>query len=344
MPYLRVPNAPTVCLRLLLASVFLLTAVAGRAALRLEADGVPPFLLEVATIEDNTAWYDAEGWLGHFPGTVTWEPESGRLSYREGDQWAALRAEPPYVLRNGLPVAGAEPVRRDGNRLLVSEGFLRRTGPALLGRPLRVAAAADRERRRVVVDAGHGGSDVGSRGGPGGGAEKDLALDLALDVAEALRGAGYAAHLTRSGDHPIGAEKRAAVANYWGAELFVSFHASGEGRPQARGFEVFVAPQPAAGLDPQRWDAGQVGHAEASRRWADVLLAQLGQTLATFDRGVGVLPSPLLEAVACPAALVEVGTLAWPGDAETLNSAAGRRRIAAAVVGAAETYFTAPTR
>ncbi|MDF1555343.1 MAG: N-acetylmuramoyl-L-alanine amidase [Deferrisomatales bacterium] len=330
-------------LPLLLAAVCWGVPAAG-AALRVEARGVEPFVLEAAITENSTAWYDAEGWLRQFPGEVTWDAGSGRLSYRDGGSWVVLAAHEPYVLRNGLPLPDALPVRRGEGGLLVSEAFLRRTGPVLLGRDLRLVAAADRERRRVVVDAGHGG-ESGSRGDAGGGTvlEKDVVLELALTTAEELRRSGFAVHLTRSGDHSIAAEKRAAVANYWGAELFVSFHAAGQERPQARGFEVFVAPAPDPSLAADRWQAGQAGQAAASRRWAAALRATLGSALVTFDRGVVEIPSPLLEAVACPAALVEVGTLAWPGDAEALTTPQGRKRIAAAVVAAAEQYFSAPS-
>jgi N-acetylmuramoyl-L-alanine amidase len=194
-----------------------------------------------------------------------------------------------------------------------------------------------------VVDAGHGG-EPGSRGAAGGSTalEKDVVLELALTTSEELRRSGFAVHLTRSGDHSIGMEKRAAVANYWGAELFLSLHAAGQERPQARGFEVFVAPEPDGSLAPDRWEAGQAGRGAASRRWAAAVQAALGDALATFDRGLSVIPSPLLEAVACPAVLVEVGTLAWPGDAEALTTAEGRQRIAGAVVAAAERYFSTP--
>lgn len=341
MPNALSPPNLLSCARLpaLLVSTCLWAAQA-IAGLQLSAPGVEAFVVEPSLREDSTAWYAAEEWLGKFPGELTWDAESGSLTYRTADGWAVLRAQEPYVLRNGLPLEGALPVRRGDRGLLVDEAFLRWTAPALLGRELRVLAAEGRDRRRVVVDAGHGGGG-GSRGSAGGEAtlEQDVVLELSLVTAEALRGAGFAVHLTRSGAAPISTEKRAAVANYWDAELFVSLHAAGDGRPQARGFEVFVTPAPLGGADPQRWDAGQAGRGTASRRWAAALQEALGNTLATFDRGMTQIPSPLLEAVACPAALVEVGTLAWPDDAEVLVTPAGRERLAAAVVAAAEQFF-----
>jgi N-acetylmuramoyl-L-alanine amidase len=344
MPDPRLPTHLRSRLRLLvlLAVAACASATGALAALRIEARGIEPFVLEATGVEDSTAWYDAEEWLRHFPGATTWDAENGRLSYREGDHWISLRAQAPYALRNGLPLEDAPSLRRAGDRLLVSESFLRRSAEELLDRWVRVLPAGDQIRHRVVIDAGHGGGEEGSRGDATATpvVEKTVVLDLVLEAAERLREAGFAVHLTRSGDHAISAEKRAAVANYWGAELFISIHAAGQGRPQARGFEVFVAPPAGAGLDVQRWEAGQSGQAEASRRWALAVQAALGRFLATFDRGISVAPSPLLEAVACPAVLVEVGTLAWPGDAEALTTEVGRKRIAAALVAAAQDYFS----
>ena len=224
-----------------------------------------------------------------------------------------------------------------------------RPGPGTVGDPpeaLRSLAegvrtgspGADTAPRRVVVDPGHGGDQAGSRA-PRGAAEKDVVLHLARTIAEALRGRGFEVHLTRTDDRSLGEEQRAAVANYWQADLFLSLHASGVGRPQARGFEVMVAPEPGPGTDGRLWSAGQAGGGAESRRWAELLRAGLGGVLPTFDRGLVVLPNPVLEATVCPACLVEVGSLAWPGEEELLSTPAGRSAIAAAVTRAAEAFF-----
>lgn len=308
------------------------------AAVRIESPGVEPFFLSEVAVEDSTAWYDAETWLLGFPGSLDWDPQQQRLTYREGDGWAALRPEAPFALRDGRVLRGPAEVRVSGGRLLVSEGFLRELAGEFLGRPVRVVKARQGPARRVALDPGHGGDEPGTRG-PRGLAEKDVVLPLAQAAAQKLRERGFEVHLTRSEDRTLGDTQRAAVANYWGAELFVSLHLAGEGRPQARGVEVFVAPEPPPGADPRHWAAGQVSLGTASRRWAELLRGALGQQLATFDRGVSVVPQPLLEAVAAPACLVELGSLAWPQETEFLRSPAGREAVAAAIVRAAETYF-----
>ena len=191
---------------------------------------------------------------------------------------------------------------------------------------------------RVVIDPGHGGAEPGSRGS-GGTLEKDVVLDLARAVEEALRREGYEVHLTRTEDRTVGQEQRAAAANYWGAELLVSLHASGEGRPQARGFEVMVAPDPGPASDGRLWFGGQTGNASGSRRLAEAVRSALGEVLSTFDRGVTQLPNPMLEATACPSCLLEVASLTWPSDEDLLRTSAGRAAIASAIARAVSAFF-----
>ncbi len=327
---------PRLCCSLLLLG--LLAAGQARAELRLQVEGGEAFSLSGAAGEDSTLWYDAEAWLRRLPGEVSWDAADGRLVYRDGAHWSALKAEPPFAVRDGRPLEVPEPPRLQGGRLLVTEAFLRLAGARFAGVPMRVVAERSGPARRVVLDPAHGGGDPGTRG-PGEVVEKDVVLKLAGQVADALRRRGFEVHLTRQGDAAIDAAQRAAVANYWAADLFLSLHVAGAGRPQMRGYEILVSPAPPPGADPRRWEFAQADAAPASRRWAAALRASLGERLATFDRGVGESPNPVLEGVAAPACAVEVGNLAWPGDLESLLSATGGVALAEAVAAAAQTFF-----
>lgn len=310
----------------------------GWGALRVEAEGTPPVVLPEAAREGATTWYDAETWLRQLPGTVEWSAEDRRLTYREGGHWAALRPDPPYALRDGRPLEGVDPPRLEGDRLWISGRFLRTAASALLGRRVRVASEGP--ERVVVIDPGHGGDAAGSAGAQGT-VEKEAVLALARTVAERLRAAGFQVYLTRTDDRALGAAQRAGVANYRQADLFLSLHAAGEGRPQARGFELFLAPDPPAATDGRLWAGGQVGRTAASLRWAEALRAALGAALPSFDRGLKRIPTPLLEAVAAPACLLEAGSLSWSPEAELFFTDVGRATVADAVVRAAEDYFAA---
>lgn len=90
---------------------------------------------------------------------------------------------------------------------------------------------------QVVIDAGHGGSDVGAEYNSR--YEKDDNLAVALLVKEKLKGMGIDAVMTRDNDTFISLEKRCKIANRKQAQLFVSLHRnSAEG---ANGVEIWVS-------------------------------------------------------------------------------------------------------
>ena len=98
--------------------------------------------------------------------------------------------------------------------------------------------------KRVVIDAGHGGAQIGSTGG--GVQEKAINLQVALRAAELLRVAGYEVKLTREGDHQAGPtelkldlQHRIDVANQFRADVFASIHHNGIGNRTTRGTEVY---------------------------------------------------------------------------------------------------------
>jgi N-acetylmuramoyl-L-alanine amidase len=316
----------------------LLYAQGASAAVRIAAEGVAPFSLLESAVEDTTAWYDAETWLRRFPGAVEWRAEEKRLTYREGSHQWTLQAEPPYALRDGQPVDRAPATRILGGRLTVSEAFLLERASDFLGRNAAAERVHGTGMLRVVIDPGHGGPDSGARG-TGTLAEKDAVLTLARDLSARLRRRGFDVRLTRQDDRFVDAATRAAVANHWEADLFLSLHASGLGRPQARGFEIFVPRPPAPGADPRSWAGGQVGRVEESRRWAETVRRSLGEALSTFNRGVRELPSPLLEALAAPACLAELANLAVPEEEGFLVKPQGRAALADALAGAVDAYF-----
>lgn len=97
---------------------------------------------------------------------------------------------------------------------------------AILGKPVQ-----------VVIDPGHGGSDVGAE--YKGRYEKDDNLALALLVNEKLREMGIETAMTRNKDKQISLEKRCLIANQKKAEVFVSLHRnSAEG---AYGVEIWIS-------------------------------------------------------------------------------------------------------
>ncbi|MCI3027597.1 GW dipeptide domain-containing protein, partial [Desemzia sp. C1] len=80
----------------------------------------------------------------------------------------------------------------------------------------------DPNKKVVVIDAGHGGSDPGAQ--RVGVREKDLNLSVAKKVQSKLKAAGYEVIMTRTNDTFIAVSERARIANISNADIFVSIH------------------------------------------------------------------------------------------------------------------------
>ncbi|MBM4146633.1 MAG: N-acetylmuramoyl-L-alanine amidase [Nitrospira sp.] len=95
-------------------------------------------------------------------------------------------------------------------------------------------------KKRVVIDAGHGGHDPGAVGLKKL-YEKDVVLDIALKLKKILASnQSYEVFLTRDKDIFIPLEERTAIANKKNADLFVSIHANASTRRQAKGIETYL--------------------------------------------------------------------------------------------------------
>ena len=91
------------------------------------------------------------------------------------------------------------------------------------------ATVADGRRvatTQILIDPGHGGSEVAAVG-PNGIGEKNLNLDVARRTADALRERGYSVELTRTRDVRLPIAIRAGLANALEPDVFLSLHHNG---------------------------------------------------------------------------------------------------------------------
>ena len=104
----------------------------------------------------------------------------------------------------------------------------------------------------VMIDAGHGGKDVGATpaegdGIPVGRYEKDITLAIARATAAALNKSGQVkALLTRDNDRFIPLGGRIAIARRAKADLFISIHADSAPNILARGASVYTLSETAS--------------------------------------------------------------------------------------------------
>ena len=91
----------------------------------------------------------------------------------------------------------------------------------------------------VVIDAGHGGKDLGAKGHRGL-REKDVNLAIALRLKDVLKSRyKYRVILTRKNDIFIPLPERGKIANDSNADVFISVHANAASRRGAHGIETY---------------------------------------------------------------------------------------------------------
>lgn len=136
--------------------------------------------------------------------------------------------------------------RHDENtsRVVLDLGNVQDIKVFTLDDPIRIVVdlyggAAASERKRIVIDPGHGGHDPGAVG-PKDLYEKDVVLDIALRLRKILSGdPGLEIFMTRDKDVFIPLEERTAIANSKNADLFVSIHANASRRRETKGIETY---------------------------------------------------------------------------------------------------------
>ena len=216
--------------------------------------------------------------------------------------------------------------------------------------------------KRVVLDPGHGGHDPGAIG-PSGLREKDVTLDVAHRAAPLLaRELGISTLLTRDSDDFIPLDERAARANAFQADLFISVHCNASEDPAARGFMTFVlddsrdttafsvaarenAASPAAAAELANvmshvLDASSV---QRSVRLADLLQRSAGASFASayadeVDGGVKRAGFYVLAGARMPAVLFETSFISNPSGETRLNTGDYRQKLADAIVNAVRAY------
>jgi N-acetylmuramoyl-L-alanine amidase len=224
------------------------------------------------------------------------------------------------------------------------------------------ALSKPRDLRRVVLDPGHGGNDPGAIG-PNGLCEKDVTLDIAHRAAPLLaREVSVSTLLTRDVDAYVPLDERAARANAFHADLFVSIHLNSSPNNSVRGVMTFVLDSSkdatAAQIAARENSSTAAAAAELAnslsriestdRRAASQLFAELLQRAAGAslrqgfadieDHGVRSAGFYVLAGAAMPAVLFEGSFLSHPVEAARLNTEAYRQRLADAIVNAVRAY------
>lgn len=166
-------------------------------------------------------------------------------------------------------------------------------------------------KNKVVLDAGHGGSDYGAiREGIN---EKDITLDITQRVDAILRSKGYKTALTRKNDTFVSLEDRVDYSESESPEIFVSIHVNSAVSTEPSGIET-------------HW------YHDYSKDLAEVIHKHMVKEIPNSkNRGLFKSKFYVINHTTVPAVLVEIGFLSNEAERNELISESRKQKTAKAI-------------
>lgn len=163
----------------------------------------------------------------------------------------------------------------------------------------------------VVIDAGHGGFNIGQKNGKV--YEKWLALDVALRLDRYLKSKGVKTVMTRRGDNFLSLSERVRLGNrYAKRSVFVSVHFNGARNRSATGLETFY-------------------YSKRSYALASAIQKQIVPAVRGKNRGVKHARFHVIRNSKQPAVLVECGFLTNEAEMRRCKTGTYRQAMAEAI-------------
>ena len=244
--------------------------------------------------------------------------------------------------------------------------------------PAKRNAAGDRSMtrifglkiKRIIIDAGHGGKDEGTRG-PSGLTEKELVLDVAKRAGSLVQEhLGVEVVYTRSDDTFLPLERRTEIANEKLGDLFISVHANASAIRTVSGVEIYYLNFSNSKIDLEtaaRENAGAESSVhelesllqkamlndklkESSEFATKVLQAMAGPAPASGaqskvrSRGVRRAPFVVLIGAHMPSILAEIGFITNPGEEALMRKPVHRQKIAESLARGIEEFAQSLSR
>lgn len=176
------------------------------------------------------------------------------------------------------------------------------------------------ENKTIVIDAGHGGRDVGAIGASGT-FEKKFTYKTSLELKQQLTVLGANVLLTRSEDEFISLGSRSSYANIAGTDAFISVHYnSTPALPNVTGIGTY-------------YYHGQ------SKELARYVQQELIKETNAQDRGISFGDFSVIRQTFKPAILVELGFLSNQEKEQLLQTNAYQKKLVQGMVNGLRKYF-----
>ena len=170
-----------------------------------------------------------------------------------------------------------------------------------------VMAVSSSSRRKIVLDAGHGGQEPGAiRAGI---YEKNITIDIAQRVKSHLQQAGIQVIMTREGNESVSLKERTTITNTVNPDAFVSIHVNSSESSGVTGLETYM-------YTPQSKELAQNVH------------TKLVNNINSTNRGIRTARFYVIRNTEVPAILTEIGYLS--NDSERRSILTEERKDATA--------------
>jgi N-acetylmuramoyl-L-alanine amidase len=287
----------------------------------------------------STTWTSLNRWaIEHKLNQPTLLSKSPMTTYRVSSENGVMQLAlgSHEVIWNGIELhLGFEPQIIDNQIFLHGLDLQKTFEPLLCAPPLTLGT-----NHVVVIDPGHGGSNVGTHSVVDGRYEKEFTLDWARRLKPLLEANGWTVYLTRSSDTYVTNADRGIFADAHHADLFISLHFN-SAAPDTKqaGLETYVlTPTGMPSTLTRNYSDLWAEHFSnnnfdaANLQLAVRLQANLLQVTGETDRGVRRARfMDVLHEHNHPAVLIEGGYLSNPREAKRIADPEFRQKLAEAV-------------
>ena len=174
--------------------------------------------------------------------------------------------------------------------------------------------------KTIVIDAGHGGRDVGAIGASGS-FEKDISYLTAEELAKELTTLGAEVLLTRPEDEFISLGSRVSYANIMDTDAFISIHYNSVPRlPNVSGIETYY-------------------YHDQYQQLANYIQKEIIKETGADDRGATYGDFLVIRQNFKPSVLLELGFISNKSKEELLHTNVYQKKIVTGVVNGLRKYF-----
>lgn len=180
------------------------------------------------------------------------------------------------------------------------------------------------EGRVIVLDAGHGGSDMGASGAYAADSEAAINLKIVLSARDKLEALGAKVVLTREDDSYVALTDRMKFAEELSPDILISVHQNS--------MEYNVDVTKIRGVMSLYWEY-------AGKSLSETMSKSLSNALGRLDRGASTQRLAMVRCERYPATLIEVGFMTNVEEYEKITSPEGIETCAKAITDGVLEYY-----